>query len=295
MKNIPKISFVKKKTSQYGFEVFSIKNLFARAHQAMYPIDQPHRLKFYQVIFVTEGKGKHTIDFKTFDFKEGSLIFTSKGQVQSFNIEDNLDGYIIIFTEEFLTKNLVDTEIMSIYRLYNYHLQTPLIQPNKVGIKMFKNLAEEISKEHKLADDFAKEEILRLLLKLFLLKAERIKRTLVPSENNSEWLFKFREFQDLLEKDINNCRIAAEYAGKLDISYKHLNEICKSVTGSTAKEIIDNFLILEIKRQLALTNNSIKELTFVMGFDEPTNFVKFFKKHTALTPAQFKKSLSNIF
>ena len=75
----------------------------------------------------------------------------------------------------------------------------------------------------------------------------------------------------------------------MDISYKHLNDICKAVLGQTAKEFIDKYLILETKRHLASSNISVKELTFQMGFDEPTNFIKFFKRHTHQTPSQFKK------
>ena len=78
----------------------------------------------------------------------------------------------------------------------------------------------------------------------------------------------------------------------MDVSYKHLNEICKSVTGSTAKEVIDNLLILESKRHLAVSDISIKELSYEVGFDEPTNFVKYFKRHTQQSPAQFRKSLA---
>ena len=60
----------------------------------------------------------------------------------------------------------------------------------------------------------------------------------------------------------------------LGVSYHHLNKIVKAVTGRTAKAFIDNFIILECKRQLAVSDIPVKELTYLMGFDEPTNFVK---------------------
>ena len=77
----------------------------------------------------------------------------------------------------------------------------------------------------------------------------------------------------------------------MSVSYKHLNTIRKEISGFTAKQFIDNHVILEAKRYLATTDISIKELTYDMGFDEPTNFVKFFSKHTQMTPAVFKKFL----
>jgi AraC-like DNA-binding protein len=56
-----------------------------------------------------------------------------------------------------------------------------------------------------------------------------------------------------------------------------LNEICKTATGNTVKQYIDNYLILESKRWLCVSDLSVKELTYQLGFDEPTNFQKFLK------------------
>ena len=81
--------------------------------------------------------------------------------------------------------------------------------------------------------------------------------------------------------------------GMMQLTYTHLNRIVKAVTGNTAKAFIDSFVILEAKRHLAVSDISVKELTYVMGFDEPTNFVKYFKKHTGLSPVKFKKTLTS--
>ena len=156
----------------------------------------------------------------------------------------------------------------------------------------FGNIFDEIYQEYKATDTFAKEEILRLLLKLFLLKAERKKRTLIREEKNSEWFIKFGVFRNELEQHFSESRNAKKYARIMNISYKHLNEICRSVTGKTAKKFIDTYVILEIKRRLAISSASVKELTYQLGFDEPTNFVKYFKKHTGQSPSQFRKILT---
>ena len=252
----------------------------------------PHKVDFYHILFITRGQGLHYIDLRPYEYNEGSILFISKGQVQAFEVNPDNDGFLILFTEAFLSKNLIHSETLSLYRLYNYHLHLPVIQPNQTGINVFNVIISEIYKEYNHPDEFAKEEILRLLLKLLLLKAERIKRTLIPQEKNSEWFIRFGVFQNRLEKHIRETRNAKEYAEMMAISYKHLNEICKSVTGSTPKEIIDNYLILEIKRYLAVSDISVKELTYQLGFDEPTNFVKFFKKHTGQSPVQFRKHLT---
>lgn len=292
MPEVPKVSFLKAKKTEIEFEIFTLNSLFSRQHKLRHPLDKPHRIDFYHILFVTKGTGLHYIDFRPYEYSEGSTLFISKGQVQAFDIDSENDGYLILFTEAFLSKNLIHSDVLSFYRLYNYHLHLPVIHPNQTGIDVFNTIISEIYKEYNYPDNFAKEEILRLLLKLLLLKAERIKRTLIPQEKNAEWFIRFGGFQSLLEKHISQIRNANAYAEMMAVSYKHLNEICKSVAGRTAKEVIDSFLILEIKRHLAISNISVKELSYQLGFDEATNFVKFFKKHTGQSPVQFRKNLT---
>jgi AraC family transcriptional regulator, transcriptional activator of pobA len=59
--------------------------------------------------------------------------------------------------------------------------------------------------------------------------------------------------------------------------------------GKTPKEIIDDRILLEAKRILAHTTESIKEISYYLGFEEPTNFIKYFKKHASVTPTEFRE------
>jgi AraC-like DNA-binding protein len=87
-------------------------------------------------------------------------------------------------------------------------------------------------------------------------------------------------------------RDAKFYAALLNISYRHLNNLCKEFTQKTAKSVIDGFVILEAKRKLFQPDLPIKEISYSMGFDEPTNFVKYFKSHTGVSPKTFRSQLS---
>ncbi len=75
----------------------------------------------------------------------------------------------------------------------------------------------------------------------------------------------------------------------LHISYKSLNQLCKQASGQTVKQLIDAHTILEIKRRLIIGRDKIQEIAYELGFDDVTYFVKFFKRHTQLTPSQFKE------
>ena len=289
---IPKISFLKKSHAKLEFEIFTITSLFSRENKLDHPLNMSQRTDFFHIIFITKGTGRHYIDFRPYKYSAGDILFISKGQVHAFEVRQGIDGFLILFTDAFLSKNLIHSDILSFYRLYNYHLHSPIMQSVETNGDIFDHIINEMYREYKMTDKFAKEEILRLLLKLLLLKAERKKRTLVRKEKNSELFLKFGIFRNKLEKHFTETRNAKEYARMMNISYKHLNEICRSATDRTAKAVIDNFITLEIKRRLAISSASVKELTYQLGFDEPTNFIKFFKKHTHLSPSQFRKTIT---
>ena len=80
------------------------------------------------------------------------------------------------------------------------------------------------------------------------------------------------------------------YAQQLQISTKQLNRITQEIIKKPVKQYIKERLIMEIKRLLMNTDWPIKVVAYQTGFEEPTNFVKYFKKETNQTPSAFRKS-----
>ncbi|SIN96095.1 helix-turn-helix domain-containing protein [Halodesulfovibrio marinisediminis] len=288
MTQIPHISFRIKTNSKLEFEIVTLKELFSRQKYIQNDLKLPHRINFYHILFITKGTGTHHIDFTPYDLCKGSVLFIAPSQVHAFEINDALDGFLILFTEQFILKNLGQTDFASLARTYNYHSRSPLVEGTSADKKELLQTFKKIHDEFMQPADLATEEILRLQLKLLLLKVERITQTLPADSHDSDWSNLFTLFRRQVKNSYTETRNAADYAAMLNISYKHLNTICKAMAGKTAKEFIDTYVVLEIKRQLSMFTISTKELAFQIGFDEPTNLVKFFKKHTRYTPQQFK-------
>lgn len=291
MDEVQQVSFCKKEAGGGDFECLRLSEVAERAKGLEFNIEEPHQVFFFHVIFISQGSGRHFVDFQPYEFREGSLIFVSSGQVHAFEFRPDIEAWVLIFTEDFISKNVASADGLALSRLYNSHLEIPVIHPNAVGIEVFRKLVGEIRNEFGYAENFAKEEVLSLLMKVLLLKAERIKRTLLPERVSPEHFAKFEEFRLLLDDGVRESRQAEEFATRLGVSYKHLNEICKSVCGQTAKVFLDSYLTLQLKRRLAISEVSVKELAYEYGFDEPTNFVKFFKKQVGESPAQFRAGL----
>jgi hypothetical protein len=195
-KELPKIPFSKKSKTGIEFEIFSISSLYARQYKIVNQLDMPHYVEFYVIIYIARGVGAHYIDFKPYRYQKGSIIFVSRGQVHAFDVRSDVDGFVILFTDYFLSKNMIHSDILSVYRLYNYDLHEPVIQPEESDEGVFRKTVDEMCWEYLLSNDFAKEEVLRLLLRLLLLRAERLKRILIPKETNIEWFATFRDFKN---------------------------------------------------------------------------------------------------
>lgn len=86
----------------------------------------------------------------------------------------------------------------------------------------------------------------------------------------------------ILPVDRHTARVCAR------LHRKSLTAACKQTSGATPKQLIAQRLTLEAKRLLAHSKQSVHQIAFSLGFNEPTNFIKFFKKYTALTPRQFR-------
>lgn len=117
---------------------------------------------------------------------------------------------------------------------------------------------------------------------------EQLKTTGRSTLNNRDGNL-LKEFNELLSKNLNNSRSVKYYADLLAISSKKLNSITKIHWGITAKEFIEERIIHESKKILLETPDTIKQISYTLGFTEPTNFNKFFKKFTSTTPLQYRE------
>jgi AraC family transcriptional regulator, transcriptional activator of pobA len=100
-------------------------------------------------------------------------------------------------------------------------------------------------------------------------------------------------FKNLLDDQFRKLKTVSGYAGQMAVSEKRLTQATSTTVGKTPKELIDERVLLEIKRLLVHTSLSIKEIGYELGFEEPTNFIKYFKKHEGKTPIEFRESYSS--
>ena len=271
--------------------ILPLQTLFAPS--VAYPIAMPQRLHAYMITLFTAGSGRHLVDFKTYPYQSPALMCIAQNQVHQWQPNPRNDGFVIAFSQAFLYQNVQDQAILATSHIFDYALQSPLIKLSEADYARFLALFSELKQEYEQAvDDAFRQEIMRNLLRSILLRAERIKTYQAPPTVLAHYQ-DFVRFKDRVEGDFSQTRNVVDYAQKLGYSPKKLNQLSRLVLGKSAKTFIDERVLLEIKRLLVHTDLSIKEITEHTGFDEPTNLIKFFKRHTSQTPSTFREQLSS--
>jgi AraC family transcriptional regulator, transcriptional activator of pobA len=268
------------------FEIVDIAELYKEFKDTLTTI---HRTGFYHIIWFQKGSPTHLVDFNPIKIKPNTLLFLNKDTVQRFDSTTQFDGKAILFTDSFFCKTETDTQFLRSSILFHDLFSVAPIQIQKEST-LFTNLLQLMTDELQNSEDDSQSDILQNLLHNFLLYSERERRkqdfTLIKKSLDLDYLLLFK---DLLEKSYKSQKQVNYYAKQISITEKRLNQATTKVLGKTPKEIIDDRILLEAKRILAHTNESVKEISFMLGFEEPTNFIKYFKKHCFTTPTEFRE------
>ena len=99
----------------------------------------------------------------------------------------------------------------------------------------------------------------------------------------------FLEFQELVEKECFNHKKVSFFVNKIGITNKTLNNITQSIIHKSAKSIINDIVIIQSKRLIINSQATLTEIAYQVGFDEPTNFFKYFRKYVGVSPSQFRE------
>lgn len=290
--NIPKFAIPVEEKSHgkdLEFEIFDVKP-FWNKHSA--DMMTPHRHSFYQIIWLTKGKGDHYIDFRGYPYNENTLFFVAKEQIHYF--DKNIPyGHIMHFNDSFLQTTPGDLDIYLMFDVFNTYGSRPNVEPRGKDLLQFQMLLGLILEEYEKGTQFGRNAVLGYLINSFLILAQRIKER-IDNHNNSTRPkhYNFLEFRNLLEKQFKNNLSVRDYAEKLNISPKQLNIICRENVDKTPLKIIRERTILEAKRFMFHSEMNIQQIAFDLGYDDPFYFSRMFKKETGMSPTGFRENLS---
>lgn len=272
------------------FEIVDIAELYKKYKGTL---TANHRAGFYHVIWFQKGNPTHSVDFNPIQIQPNTLLFLNKDTVQHFDNQTKFEGKALLFTDSFFCKSESDTKFLRTCILFNDLFPVSHIQIHTQS-QLFTDLFQQMTNELYNTKDNFQADILQNLLHNFLLHSERERRqqnfTEIKKGADLDYVLLFK---DILETGFKQQKQVNYYAKLLFISEKRLNQATTKVLGKSPKEIIDNRVVLDAKRLLAHTTETVKEIGFDLGFDEPTNFIKYFRKHNNNTPTEFREKLAS--
>ena len=237
-KKVPTVAFAPQLNDQLGFEIVSIAKIRRHKDTFTHNPELPHQLKFYNLIFFTEGQGQHFVDFKWYPVQRHSLLYLTSDQVNAFDFSTPIEGYCIIFTEQYFLNCFPKLAQDFVFRRFNPQLFSPVLQiPEDADFNVYFDL---LQKEYHQFELFNRKTILESLFVILISKAETIKQSQTFQVNDSAKIRTFQKFSVMVEDNLTKSRSADFYAGELAMTYKHLNTICKTLLNKTAKQIIDD-------------------------------------------------------
>lgn len=267
---------------------FNLQKMELIYEQALGKADEPHRHDYFTVLFVEEAKGQHIVDYISYTFGEKQVYFVGPGQVHQVDLSQKPKGWVITFSRAFLMENNIPEDFITNLNLFRTFGENP---PLDIDLETFPRLCQIILEMEKCLPEglIYRNRALGALLQLFLIycnNSQLLDTTQLDEEDSRVCLL--RDFKNLLEREYQNWHKVITYASELNLTSKHLSQTVKNLTGKTAKEFIQDRLILEAKRLLLHTDMSVKEIAYAIGFEEPLHFSAFYKKHTGQSPSEFK-------
>lgn len=270
-------------------EVLTISELLTRAPAEHFAKVQ--RADFYRLVGVLDGHTRPMVDFSAYDAKVGDWLLVRPGQVFRYDFSSPWSGIMVVFKPESLSvatrnRSMDDTNVaLHVEDLSSLHslnqeqhnwMTRSLMQMHSDGV---------LTASAALRNDLLRLQLASTLIRLSLWQSHHSLRPTAAGVFE-----KFRRFRHQLELDFSTHHQVQHYAKTLGMSEKSLSRVCVAAAGVPAKTCIAQRIILEARRLLAHTRLTVQSIGLELGFDEATNFAKYFRHACDITPLEFRLS-----
>lgn len=266
--------------------VIPLDEVFAKTG---YSIKSHAHRNLFQIFVLERGKLNLIANNEHFSVEKPSIITIPQSVVHGFEFLPGSSGWLISLASNSVDQMLkFDVEV--IYELDSISI-TEIEQDNKLVEDAYTTIHKCIFeyKNQLPGRDLALQYLVgMLLLRLYRLNhsSQTVIHTLNANDRNT-----FRKFKQLVQENQSIKKRVEDYASELGITVQQLSHLCKTMSGKSPKEVILDFLILNIKSTLKNPEFTISEVSYQFDIDDPSYFARLFKQKTGLTPKEYRNSL----
>lgn len=248
------------------------------------------KINHFEILLIQKGKGSLQLDGQEHMLAENCIFCIFPGHFRKMHFSPGTEGFYISFAIEFLRLSEGYNNSAAWLEQYNNVASTILY---KQTIPELEAIARKMQWEYNNILD-KRQELLKGLLNIFLLYFSRnlIKPIINNSPNREKELV--NKFISLLKKNFHTKKFVNHYASLLSVTPNYLNRTVKKITGHPTSYHIQQQIILEAKRQAIYSSESMKQIAYSLGFDNPAHFSKFFKNNCGVNFTEYKSQLQRV-
>lgn len=261
-------------------------------------IEYPCRFHGYMAFFCIKGEFEVEINLKKFTIRKDSMFIYTPGNIVRVTNIDPQEKESVHFVVVAISEDLMSSTRFDFSKLYNESLrllESPCVVINENERELCRKYFDLIQEVSKMRMPNMRESVAALISSIFYLMGAMWTDRLTAAKKNSGEEVSTRskivleDFLMLVRDYHTKERSLSFYADKLYLTPKYLSKLIKSVSGKSAHEWIDSFVILEAKNLLKYSDMSIKSIVYELNFPNQTTFYRFFKTKTGMTPSEYRK------
>lgn len=271
-------------------EIINIVSLDEMFSRIGYSVKTHAHRNLFQIFVLEKGKVELLANNEHFIVEKPSIITIPQSVFHGLEFEPGSKGYLISLSAN-AVEQMLKFDVEVIYELDTISI-TKISQKNQLVEDVYNTI-------HKCVFEYnnalpGKDLALQYLVGMLLLRLYRINnsnQTVIHTLNKNERTV-FRNFKKLVQENNSIKKRVEDYSSELGITVAALSQICKVISGKSPKEVILDFLILNIKSTLKNPEFSISEVSYQFDIDDPSYFARLFKQKTGQTPKQYRSNLN---
>ncbi len=279
-------------TIDYNVKVFEKDEYLRHLEDAEFSREKKVTITENMIVICTDGGGIMKINKRNQVFRKGFIFFLRKGFEFAINNKDFSYNYILLTLPDIFISNQIKNSSVSPYLMeilkknWNRHLYIDNEEEFKLLYQDLKTLQKTLDKSYALTHLFIVEHLVKIIL--LRISAGMVKDIFYKRHKYNRTIIK--NLYNLFEQNQNISTTVEYFAESLNLNVKTLRSICKSTANRSTKKLFDEFLISKIDTDIILNELSFKEISYKYGFKQTTNFSKFYKNNTGMTPTQYRNS-----
>lgn len=261
--------------------LFHVNRLEDARDKLSFPIP-PHRKTVYDFLFLTKGESVRFKGLNKYHFKKNQFFFLPALQITShLSMSEDIEGFFLHFSPDLFAD---DVQLLRSFTFLHFNT-SPIVAIPEKEVAPILNIFDRLLA---LYEQGIKKETKLVIWYLMVLFTE-VNRYAITQQNetkNSAALIT-QQFKDALTQHIYTHRTVQAFAQMLHVTPNHLNKCVKKTLNKTAQSLLNEMLILEAKSLLKYSNLTISQIAYRLCESTPSNFSRFFKNQTGITPSDY--------